>query len=168
MMKIETPKIERAAFVAKNATIVGRVELGRASSVWFNSVIRADNDLISIGDESNIQDGCVVHTDEGIPLRVGARVTVGHMAMLHGCTIEDECLIGIGAVLLNHSRIARHCVVGARALVTEGKTFPERSLIIGSPARAVRVLTDKEVQDIRDAAAHYVNNARRFAKSSVG
>ncbi len=168
MTKIEIPNVERAAFVAKNATIVGRVELGRASSVWFNSVIRADNDLISIGDESNIQDGCVVHTDEGIPLRVGARVTVGHMAMLHGCTIEDECLIGIGAVLLNHSRIARHCVVGARALVTEGKTFPERSLIIGSPARAVRVLTDNEVQEIREAAAHYVANARRFAKSSVG
>lgn len=162
--KIEVPKVEHASFIAPNATIVGRVELGRESSVWFNTVIRADNDLVSIGDESNIQDACVIHTDEGIPLHVGARVTVGHMAMLHGCTIEDECLIGIGAVLLNRSRISRHSVVGARALVTEGKTFPERSLIIGSPARAIRALTDEEVQGIRQAAAHYVMNARRFAK----
>ncbi len=167
-MKLEIPKVEAAAFIAPNATIVGRVELGRDSSVWFNSVIRADNDLVSIGDESNIQDGCVVHTDEGIPLRIGARVTVGHMAMLHGCTIEDECLIGIGAVLLNRSRIARHCMVGARALVTEGKTFPERSLIIGSPAKAIRTLTDEEVAGIRDAAAHYVQNARRFAEWAGG
>jgi carbonic anhydrase/acetyltransferase-like protein (isoleucine patch superfamily) len=168
MIKLETPKIERAAFIAKNATLVGRVELGVDSSVWFGAIIRADNDLISIGDASNIQDGCVVHTDDGIPLHVGARVTVGHMAMLHGCTIEDECLIGIGAVLLNRSRISRHSVVGARALVTEGKTFPERSLIIGSPARAIRTLTDEEIAEIRAASAHYVNNARRFAAQSAG
>ncbi len=164
MTKLEIPKVDAAAFIAPNATIVGRVELGRDASVWFNSVIRGDNDLISIGDESNIQDGCVVHTDEGIPLHVGARVTVGHMAMLHGCTIEEECLIGIGAVLLNRSRIARHCIVGAKALVTEGKTFPERSLIIGSPAKAIRTLTDQEIADIREASAHYVRNARRFAE----
>ncbi len=168
MIKLETPKIERAAFVAKNATLVGRIELGVDSSVWFGAIIRGDNDLISIGDASNIQDGCVVHTDEGIPLHVGARVTVGHMAMLHGCTIEDECLIGIGAVLLNRSRISRHSIVGARALVTEGKTFPERSLIIGSPARAVRTLTDREITDIREASTHYVKNARRFAEQSAG
>jgi carbonic anhydrase/acetyltransferase-like protein (isoleucine patch superfamily) len=156
------PKIDRAAFVAANATIVGRVELGRDASVWFGAVIRGDNDLIAIGDESNVQDGCIVHTDDGIELRVGARVTVGHAAVLHGCTIEDECLIGIGAVLLNHSRVRRWSVVGARALITEGKEFPERSLILGSPARAVRTLGDEEVQAIRDAADHYVKNAKRF------
>jgi carbonic anhydrase/acetyltransferase-like protein (isoleucine patch superfamily) len=166
MTEIETPKTDRAAFVAPNATIVGRVELGADVSVWFGAVIRADNDLISIGDASNIQDGCVVHTDEGIPLRVGARVTVGHMAMLHGCTIEDECLIGIGAVLLNHSRVRRWSMVGAKALITEGKEFPERSLILGSPARVVRPLTDAEVEEIRAASKHYVNNAHRFARAA--
>jgi carbonic anhydrase/acetyltransferase-like protein (isoleucine patch superfamily) len=153
-----------AAFIAPNATVVGRVELGNDSSVWFGAVIRADNDLIAIGDATNVQDGCVLHTDDGIPMRIGARVTIGHAAVLHGCTIEDEVLVGIGAVVLNHARISRHCVVGARALVTEGKTFPERSLILGSPARAVRTLTDEEVAEIGAAAAHYVANAKRFAK----
>jgi carbonic anhydrase/acetyltransferase-like protein (isoleucine patch superfamily) len=152
------------AFVAPNATVVGRVELGKDASVWFGAVIRADNDVISIGEATNVQDGCILHTDEGMPMRIGARVTIGHAAVLHGCTIEDEVLIGIGAVVLNHARIARHCIVGARALVTEGKQFPERSLIIGSPARAVRTLTDEEVASIGAAAAHYVANARRFAK----
>ena len=147
---------------APNATVVGRVELGRDTSVWFNAVIRADNDLIAIGDESNVQDGCILHTDAGIPMRIGARVTIGHAAVLHGCTIEDEALIGIGAVLLNGSRIRRHSIVGARALVTEGKDFPERSLILGSPARAVRTVTDEEIASIRASAAHYVEKARAF------
>ena len=160
---MEKPRIEKAAFIAPNATIVGNVELARDSSVWFGAVIRGDNDLIAIGEESNLQDGCIVHTDEGIELRVGARVTVGHAAMLHGCTIEDECLIGIRSVLLNRSRIRRGSVVGAGALVTEGKDFPERSLILGSPARVVRTLGDEEIAAIRDAAAHYVQNARKFA-----
>ena len=159
---IDTPKISAAAFIAPNATIVGRVELARDSSVWFGAILRADNDLISIGEESNVQDGTVIHTDDGIPLRVGARVTIGHAAVLHGCTIEDECLIGIGSVLLNRSRIRRHSIVGARALVTEGKDFPERSLILGSPARVVRALTDEEVESIGKAAAHYVQNAHAF------
>jgi len=154
--------VPQDVFVAPGATIVGDVEIGRHASVWFGSVIRADNDLIEIGAETNIQDGCILHTDEGIPMRIGPRVTVGHRVMLHGCTIEEEVLVGIGAVLLNHSRIRRHCLVGAGALVTEGKEFPERSLILGSPARAVRTLDDAEVQSIRDAAAHYVTNARRF------
>ena len=157
-----SPRVPQDVFVAPGATIVGDVEIGRHASVWFGSVIRADNDLIEIGAETNIQDGCILHTDEGIPMRIGPRVTVGHRVMLHGCTIEEEVLVGIGAVLLNHSRIRRHCLVGAGALVTEGKEFPERSLILGSPARAVRTLDDAEVQSIRDAAAHYVTNARRF------
>ena len=164
MRPISTDQTLRARlFVAANATLVGRVELARDSSVWFNAVLRGDNELISIGEESNVQDGVIVHTDEGIPLVVGARVTIGHAAVIHGATIEDECLIGIGAILLNRSRIARHCVVGAGALVTEGKTFPERSLIIGAPARAIRTLRDEDIVEIRNAAAHYVENARRFA-----
>ena len=164
MKKLDTPKTDLAAFIAPNATIVGRVELAKDSSVWFGAILRGDNDLVSIGEASNVQDGTIIHTDENIPLRVGARVTIGHAAILHGCTVGDESLIGIGAVLLNGSHIPRHCVVGARALVTEGKTYPERSLIIGSPARAIRTLTDEEVEGIRMSAAHYVENARRFAQ----
>ena len=152
-----------AAFVAPNATVVGRVEMGRDASIWFGAVVRADNDLIAIGEETNVQDGCILHTDAGIPMRIGARVTIGHAAVLHGCTVEDEALIGIGAVLLNGASIARHCIVGARALVTEGKHFPERSLVIGSPARVVRTVTDDEIALIRASATHYVENARRFA-----
>ena len=164
MKKLETPKTEFAAFIAPNATIIGNVELAKDSSVWFGAILRGDNDLISIGEATNVQDGTIIHTDDGIPLRVGARVTIGHAAILHGCTVGDESLVGIGAVLLNGSSIPRHCVVGARALVTEGKTFPERSLIIGSPARAIRTLTDEEIEGIRASAAHYVENARRFAQ----
>jgi carbonic anhydrase/acetyltransferase-like protein (isoleucine patch superfamily) len=152
-------------FVAPNATLIGRVELGKDASVWFGAVIRADNDVIAIGEETNVQDGCILHTDADLPLRIGPRVTIGHAAVLHGCTVEDEALIGIGAVLLNGAHIARHCIVGARALVTEGKRFPERSLIIGSPARAVRTVTDEEIASIRASAAHYVENARRQQRS---
>lgn len=158
----KSPRVPDDVFVAPGVSIVGDVEIGRHASVWFGAVIRADNELISIGDETNIQDGCILHTDEGIPMRIGPRVTVGHRVMLHGCTIEEECLIGIGAVLLNRSRVNKHSLVGAGALLTEGKEFPERSLILGSPARAVRTLTDAEVTSIRDAAAHYVRNAHRF------
>ncbi len=158
---------ERAAFVAANATIVGRVELGRDASVWYGAVIRGDSELISLGDETNVQENCVLHTDEGIPMRIGNRVTVGHAAVLHGCTIDEEVLIGIGAVILNHARIRRHCIVGARALITEGKDFPERSLIMGAPAKVARVLTDEEVTSIKEAAAHYVRAARRFASGEV-
>jgi len=167
MKKLETPKTELAAFIAPNATMIGNVELAKDSSVWFGAILRGDNDLISIGEATNVQDGTIIHTDDGIPLRVGARVTIGHAAILHGCTVGDESLVGIGAVLLNGSSIPRHCVVGARALVTEGKTFPERSLIIGSPARAIRTLTDEEIEGIRASAAHYVENARRFAAGFV-
>jgi carbonic anhydrase/acetyltransferase-like protein (isoleucine patch superfamily) len=162
------PRVSEGVFIAPDATLVGDIELGRDASVWFASVIRADNDLISIGDETNIQDSCVLHTDEGIPMHIGPRVTVGHRAMLHGCTVEEECLVGIGAIVLNHARIRRHSLVGAGALVTEGKEFPERSLILGSPARVARVLTDEEVAQIRDAAAHYVRNARRFRAQLAG
>ena len=164
MKKLEAPKTELASFIAPNATIVGNVELAKDSSVWFGAILRGDMDAITIGEASNVQDGTIIHTDDAMPLRVGARVTIGHAAILHGCTVDEESLIGIGAVLLNTSHIPRHCVVGARALVTEGKTFPERSLIIGSPARAIRTLTDEEIEGIRMSAAHYVENAKRFAQ----
>jgi carbonic anhydrase/acetyltransferase-like protein (isoleucine patch superfamily) len=158
--------VSPAPFVAPNATVVGRVELGRDASVWFGAVVRADNDVIAIGQETNVQDGCIVHTDAGLPMHIGARVTIGHAAVLHGCTIAEETLIGIGAVLLNGSRIAKHCIVGARALVTEGKQFPERSLILGSPARVVRTVTDEEIAMILSSADHYVQAAHRML--SVG
>ena len=150
------------AFVAPNATILGRVELGQDASVWYGAIIRADNDLIAIGDATNVQDGCILHTDAGLPMRIGPRVTIGHAAVLHGCTIEEEVLVGIGSVVLNGARLAKHCIVGARALVTEGKTFPERSLILGSPARVVRTLTDEEIAGVRSSAEHYVEKARRL------
>lgn len=160
---MEAPDVASAAFVADDATLVGRVVLGRDASVWFGAILRGDNELIAIGDETNVQDGSIVHTDVGLELCVGARVTIGHGVVLHGCTVEDECLIGIRSVLLNGARIRRGSIVGAGALVTEGKEFPERSLILGSPARAIRTVTDEEIAGIRASAAHYVQNARRFA-----
>ncbi len=156
------PTIEEGCFVAPNATVIGSVLLMRDASVWFNATLRGDTDLISVGEASNIQDGAILHTDEGIQLRVGRGVTVGHRAMLHGCEVGDHSLIGIGATILNRARIGRHCLVGAHALVTEGKVFPDRTLLVGSPARAVRALTGEEMQRLEEAARHYVDNARRF------
>ena len=151
------PEIPATAFVAPEATLVGKVRLGERASVWFGAVLRGDNDWISIGAGSNVQDGAVLHTDPGFPLQVGAGVTIGHQAMLHGCTIGDGSLIGIQAVLLNGVVVGRQCIVGACALLTEGKTFPDRVLILGSPARAVRQLSDDELRLIEHAAVSYTN-----------
>lgn len=151
-------------YIADNATIIGSVRLKDRSSVWFNCVLRGDNDWLVIGERSNIQDGCVLHTDPGIELVVGTDVTVGHNAVLHGCTIGDNSLIGIGSTLLNGSKIGRNCVVGAHSLITENKEFPDGTLILGSPARAVRELNDAEIANIGDSADIYVRNARRFAE----
>ncbi len=159
------PLVAPDAYVAEGATVVGSVELGARASVWFGAVLRGDCDLITVGEESNIQDGAVLHADEGVPLTMGARVTVGHRAMLHGCFVEDEALIGIGAIVLNRARIGRHCIIGAAALIPEGKVIPERSLVVGVPGRVVRQLTDEEVASLRDSAAHYVEQARRFRES---
>ncbi|MCX7814995.1 MAG: gamma carbonic anhydrase family protein [Tepidimonas ignava] len=156
------PSVHPTAFVAEDARVIGRVTLAADSSVWFGAVLRGDTDPITVGEGTNIQDGSVLHADIGVPLTVGARVTVGHQVMLHGCTIGDESLIGIGAVVLNGARIGRHCLVGARALVTEGKTFPDGVLILGSPAKVVRELTEQEIEALRHSAAHYIDNARRF------
>jgi carbonic anhydrase/acetyltransferase-like protein (isoleucine patch superfamily) len=149
-------------FVAPNATVIGSVVLHEWSSVWFNVVIRGDNDPIVIGPESNIQDGSVLHTDEGVPLTIGRGVTVGHKVMLHGCTIGDYSLIGINAVILNRARIGANCIIGANTLITEGKEIPAGSMVMGSPGKVVRQLTDVERVRLMASAAGYVVNARRF------
>lgn len=157
-----TPSLDPSAWVADSAQVIGSVSLGVDASVWFGAVLRGDTESITIGRGSNIQDGSVIHADSGQPTMIGDGVTVGHLVMLHGCTIGDDSLVGIGAVILNGARIGRNCLVGARALVTEGKTFPDGSLIVGSPAVAVRTLTDEQIEGLRQSARHYVENARRF------
>ena len=156
------PRVPASAWVADSAQVMGNVELGEDASIWFAAVIRGDTEVIQIGDRSNIQDGSVLHADIGKPLTIGNDVTVGHKVMLHGCTIGDGSLIGIGAVVLNGARIGKACIVGAGSLVTEGKVFPDGSMIIGSPAKAVRELTVEQQQGLVMSAVHYVDNARRF------
>jgi carbonic anhydrase/acetyltransferase-like protein (isoleucine patch superfamily) len=140
------PEIDASAFVADSANLIGKVTPARLTSVWFGATIRGDNERITIGENSNVQEGTVMHTDMGYPLTVGKNVTIGHQAMLHGCTVGDGALIGIQAVILNGAKIGKGCLVGAGALVTEGKEFPDNSLIIGSPAKAVRTLTEEDLR----------------------
>ena len=156
------PRIHASAWVADNATVVGDVELAEDASIWFGAILRGDSALLKIGRRTNVQDGSVIHADEGIPASIGDDVSIGHLVMLHGCSIGDGSLIGIGAVVLNHARIGKHCLVGARSLVTEGKEFPDGSLIMGSPAVAVRTLSEAQIEGLRHIAAHYVGNAARF------
>lgn len=156
------PRIADSAWVADSAQVMGNVELADDASVWFGVVIRGDTETIRIGRGSNIQDGSVLHADIGKPLTVGEHVTVGHKVMLHGCTIGDGSLIGIGAVVLNGAKIGKGCIVGAGALVTEGKEFADGSMIIGSPAKAVRELTADQQAGLKMSALHYIENARRF------
>ena len=157
-----TPRIADSAWVADSAQVMGNVELGEQVGVWFGTVIRGDTEVIRIGARSNIQDASVLHADIGKPLTVGEDVTVGHKVMLHGCTIGDGSLIGIGAVVLNGAKIGKGCIVGAGSLVTEGKEFPDGSMIMGSPAKVVRALQPEQVEGLRLAAQGYVGNARRF------
>ena len=154
-------------FVAENATVVGKVRLENNASVWFNAVIRGDNALISVGENSNIQDGAVLHTDPGIPLIIGKNVTVGHKVMLHGCHIGDNSLIGINSVILNGAVVGNNCLIGANTLITEGKEIPDNSMVMGSPGKVVRTLSEEQAKGIRAGAAHYVENARRFRTSAV-
>lgn len=156
------PTVHETAWVAESAQVIGDVHLAEDSSVWFGTVIRGDTAAIRIGRGSNIQDNSVLHADLGVPLTIGEGVTVGHQVMLHGCTIGDGSLIGIQAVVLNNARIGKGCVVGAGSVVTEGKEFPDGSLILGAPAKVVRQLTPEQVERLRLGAAHYVHNARRF------
>lgn len=150
-------------WIAPNASVIGNVVLKPGASVWFGAVLRGDNEPIVVGEDSNIQDNSVCHSDHGSPLTIGARVTVGHMVMLHGCTIGEGSLIGIGSVILNGARIGRRCIVGANSLVTEGKAFPDDSLIMGSPAKVVRTLDPAQAAAIEAGALHYVENWKRFA-----
>ena len=160
----KAPQLGAGAFVADSAQVIGTVELGENASVWFGAVVRGDTDVIRIGRNSNIQDLSVLHADMGVPLTIGENVTVGHQVTLHGCTIGDGSLIGIQAVVLNNARIGRNCIVGAGSVVTEGKEFPDNSLIIGAPAKAVRTLDDETARKLAQNAEHYVENGRRFSK----
>lgn len=152
-------------FIADNATVIGNVVLEHNASVWYNVVIRGDNDRITVGAGSNVQDGSVLHTDTGIKLDIGENVTVGHKVMLHGCTIGDNSLIGINTVVLNRARIGRNCIIGANSLIPEGKEIPDNSLVMGSPGKVKRELGEQEVQMLTIMAGHYVDNFKRYLKS---
>ena len=156
----DAPQLHASAWVADGATVIGRVALGEGSSVWTGAVLRGDNEWITLGARCNVQEGAVMHTDMGFPLVLHDEVTVGHQAMLHGCTVGEGSLVGIQAVVLNGARIGRECLVGAGAVVTEGKVFPDRSLILGAPAKVVRALTDEDVARLRLSALSYVEKAR--------
>ena len=158
----KAPQLDAGAWVADSAQVIGNVELGANASVWFGVVIRGDNETIRIGRNDNIQDGSVLHSDAGVPLTLGDNVSVGHQVMLHGCTIGEGSLIGIQAVVLNNAKIGRNCIVGAGSVVTEGKEFPDNSLIFGSPAKLVRTLDAIGQQMGARIADHYVENAQRY------
>ena len=151
-------------YLADTAVVIGRVRLKRNCTVWFGAVLRGDNEWIEIGEGSNIQEGCTLHTDKGFPLTVGAGATIGHNVILHGCTIGENSLIGMGAIILNGAKIGKNSLVGAGALVTEGKEFPDDSLIVGTPARAIRTVSAGHVEIIEGSAQHYVARGRQYAK----
>ena len=152
------------SWTAPTATLIGKVRLEEGASVWFNAVLRGDNELILIGRHSNVQDGAVMHTDMGYPLTLGTGVTIGHNAMLHGCTVGDYSLIGINAVILNGAKIGKHCIIGANSLIGEGKEIPDGSLVMGSPGKVVRDLTEEQKKLLEASAAHYVKNGQRYAR----
>ena len=154
-------------YIADNASVIGSVALENNASIWFNAVLRGDNDLITIGENSNIQDGSVLHTDHGIPLTVGKNVTVGHMVMLHGCEIGEGSLIGINSVILNGAKIGKHCLIGANSLIAEGKEIPDGSMVMGSPGKIVRQLSPEQIQGLELSALHYVENFKRYKRDLV-
>ena len=159
-----TPKMDPKSWVASNAVIIGKVELKKDSNIWFNVTLRGDVEPITVGEGSNVQDGSVLHTDPGCPVVIGKNVTIGHLVMLHGCIIEDDCLIGIGSTILNKAKIGKNSIIGANALVTENKVIPERSLVLGSPGKVVRQVTDEEIKSIKENAEHYVANYKKYKK----
>ena len=161
---IHAPQIDPQSWVAPNATLIGQVHLARNASIWWNATLRGDNDPIHIGENTNIQDGSVLHTDEGVPMHIGANVTVGHLVMMHGCTVGDGSLIGIGSVILNRAVIGKGSIVGANTLIPEGKVFPDRVLIVGSPGKVVRELSEEESARLLKSAEHYVDNAARYRR----
>jgi carbonic anhydrase/acetyltransferase-like protein (isoleucine patch superfamily) len=151
-------------WIAPNAVVVGNVTLKTNASIWFNAVLRGDNEPIVVGRGSNVQDGAILHTDPGSPLRIGEGVTVGHLAMLHGCTVGDNSLIGIGAVVLNGAVIGRNCLIGAKALIAEGKVIPDNSLVMGAPGKVIRQLDDDQIEALKVGALHYVETWKRYAR----
>ena len=165
---LENKKIQNSGdnWVAPNANVIGDVTLEKNTSIWFNATLRGDIENIYVGEGSNVQDGSVLHTDPGYPLKIGKNVTVGHLVMLHGCTIGDNSLIGIGAVILNNAKIGKNCVIGAKSLITENKEIPDNSLVVGSPGRVIRKVTDEEVKAIKENAIRYQNNWKKYSKSS--
>jgi carbonic anhydrase/acetyltransferase-like protein (isoleucine patch superfamily) len=160
----DLPQLGEGVWIAESALVAGKVILGAQVNIWFNAVLRGDNEPITIGERTNIQDGAILHTDHDVPLTIGHDVTVGHMAMLHGCTIGEGCLIGMNAAILNNAVIGKHCLIGAKALIPEGKVIPDRSLVVGTPGRIIRELTDEEIARIQIGTASYVANAERFRK----
>ena len=160
-----TPRMDPDSWVASNAVIIGKVELKKDSNIWFNVTLRGDVEPITVGEGSNIQDGSVVHTDPGCPTIIGKNVTIGHLVMLHGCVIEDDCLIGIGSTILNKAKIGKNSIIGANALITENKVIPERYLVIGSPGKIIRQVTEEEIKSIKENAEHYVANYKKYKKS---
>ncbi len=159
------PRIDTSAYITDSAEVIGSVHLADRTSVWFNAVLRGDNDDIMIGTGTNIQESAVLHTDTGLKVNIGAWVTIGHQVMLHGCQVGDECLIGIQSVILNGAIIGKNCLIGAGTIVTEGKVIPERSLVIGSPGKVVRTLTDDEVARFRISAEHYAKRAEYYRQN---
>lgn len=155
------------SWVAPNAMLVGKIRLDAGANIWFGAVLRGDNELIHVGENSNVQDGSVMHTDMGYPLTLGTGVTVGHNAMLHGCIVGDYSLVGINAVILNGAKIGKYCIIGANTLIAEGKEIPDGSLVVGSPGKVVRELTEQQKKMLEASAAHYVHNAQRYARELV-
>ena len=156
------PELAEGYWIAEGAIVIGSVRLLANSSVWFNAVIRGDNDIITVGENSNIQDCAVLHTDGGYPLTIGRNVTVGHQVMLHGCSVGNNSLIGINSVVLNGARIGNNCLIGANALIPEGKEIPDGSLVMGSPGKVIRQLSSQQIKAVEMSALHYVDNARRY------
>ena len=159
---VHTPKIHETAYIAPTATLIGNVVVEEGASIWFGAVLRGDNDVLHVGKNSNIQDNSVLHTDPGIPLMIGEGVTVGHRVMLHGCTIGDYSLIGIGATLLNRVTVGNNCLIGAHSLITEGKSFEDGSMVVGAPGRVIRSLSDAQIAMLKMSADIYVKNGERF------
>ncbi len=161
-LETHVPNIAPGCFVAHNATVLGQVTLEKDASVWFNCVLRGDTDRLTVGEGSNVQDGSVLHTDHGIQLVIGKNVTVGHLVMLHGCTIGDNTLIGIKSVILNRTKVGKNCIIGANTLLPEGKDIPDGSLVMGSPGKVIRPLTPQEIAMNTLSAQHYIHNGKRY------
>ncbi len=158
------PELDPESWVADSATVIGRVILNKGASVWFGATLRGDNDPITIGENSNIQDGAVLHTDLGVPLTIGRHVTVGHMVMMHGCEVGDNSLIGIGSIILNNAKIGKNCLIGANTLITEGKVIPDGSMVMGAPGKVIREVSEQQLQGMLAGSHHYVENWKRYAK----